>query len=162
MYKSNILWINWWAKDDRLGGCPVGYASLRVTQAVAGETGVPRDPYSKDHPRQARRGGTRQTARQRQSSLQDDGLSRDSFYRFKDLYETGGEMALLDMERRKPNPKNRVDPEINQAVVDIAVEQPTWGQARVANELRKRNLKVSPFGVRCIWQRHGLENMKND
>lgn len=88
------------------------------------------------------------------------GYSRDSFYRFKKLYETGGEEALQDLSKHKPNPKNRVPEHIEEAVVSYAIENPAYGQLRASNELVKRGVMVSSSGVRSVWLRHDLETVK--
>ena len=88
------------------------------------------------------------------------GVSRDTFYRYKEAVEAGGVESLIEESRKKPNPKNRIDPVIEQTVVDYAIEEPAHGQVRASNELRKRGIFVSPTGVRGAWLRHGLQTFK--
>lgn len=88
------------------------------------------------------------------------GFSRDTFYRYQAAVEDGGIEALIDANRRKPNPKNRVEEAAESAVKGFALEQPAFGQVRVSNELRKRGIFVSASGVRSVWLRHNLESFK--
>lgn len=88
------------------------------------------------------------------------GYSRDTFYRYKELFEQGGEAGLKELSRKKPNIKNRIAADIEERVVSFAIENPAFGQTRASNELRKSGVFISPAGVRCAWQRHDLETFK--
>ncbi len=85
------------------------------------------------------------------------GVSRDTFYRAKQAFKTAGPEGLKNITRRKPNFKNRVPAAVEEAVLSLSRQRPTYGQGRIARELHKRGIQVSPAGVRCIWQRHGVE-----
>jgi len=89
-----------------------------------------------------------------------NGVSRQHFYDIKKAYEEQGIEGLREKTRRKPCLKNRVVPEIEAAVIQMAYEYPAYGQARAANELRKQGVLVSSGGVRSIWLRHGLERFR--
>jgi hypothetical protein len=56
--------------------------------------------------------------------------------------------------------KNRTPPEVEAIIVELSLDQPAYGQIRIANELRKLGQSISPAGVRGVWQRHDLETMK--
>jgi transposase len=88
------------------------------------------------------------------------GYSRDSFYRFKGMYEEGGELGLIETSRKKPCIKNRVGKEIENAILEIAVAEPGFGQVRVAKELQRQGMSISSAGVRCVWLRHNLETIQ--
>ena len=62
------------------------------------------------------------------------GFSRDTFYRYQKAVEEGGVNSLLARSKRVPNIKNRTAPEIEEAILKMSVEEPAWGQTRVADE----------------------------
>jgi len=118
-----------------------------------------------DHPREAyqkeaefARAGC--VPSERLSGLQNNGVSRQHFYDIKKAYEEQGIEGLREKTRRKPCLKNRVVPEIEAAVIQMAYEYLAYGQARASNELRKQGILVSSGGVRSIWLRHGLERFR--
>lgn len=89
-----------------------------------------------------------------------NGVSRQHFYDIKKAYDEHGIDGLKERSRRKPCHKNRVAPEVEEAVVNMANEYPAYGQARASNELRRNGVLVSAGGVRSIWQRYNLETFK--
>ncbi len=75
------------------------------------------------------------------------GYSRDTFYRLKKRYEEDGMEGLREISRRKPNRRNRVPEQIEQAVVDLAVSYPAFGQVRAADKLLElKGIRLSPAG----------------
>ena len=89
-----------------------------------------------------------------------NGVSRQHFYDIKKAYEEHGLEGLKEKTRRKPCLKNRVAPEIEDAVVKKTYDYPAYGQVRLSNELRKEGILVSSGGVRSIWQRHDLGDIQ--
>lgn len=89
------------------------------------------------------------------------GLSRDTFYRYQEAVDADGVDALLNSNRRIANIKNRVDENIETAVVKHATDFPAHGQSRASNELRKTGVFISPSGIRSVWMRHDLACFKN-
>ena len=89
------------------------------------------------------------------------GMSRDTFYRYRDAVNEGGIDALIEKNRKKPNLRNRVDEQTEKAVVEYAVDYPAHGQVRASNELRKSGTFISPSGVRSVWLRHDLTCFKD-
>jgi hypothetical protein len=89
------------------------------------------------------------------------GVSRDTFYRYRDAVTDGGFEALIEKDRRQPNLRNRVDGQTEAAVVKHATDFPAHGQVRTSNELRKVGVFISPSGVRSVWLRHDLACFKD-
>ena len=85
------------------------------------------------------------------------GYSRQQFYEIRRNFQTFGSQGLLD---RLPGPKephpNRLPKDIEDAILQYALDFPTHGCLRVAHELALREIRVSSGGVRGVWKRHDL------
>jgi len=88
-------------------------------------------------------------------------FSRDSYYRYKRLYDSGGEEALLRARsRRRPAHDGGLDA-AERAVLDIAKESPTLGRLMVSKLLHRRGITLSPSAIRLVWKRFNLQQVEN-
>jgi transposase InsO family protein len=85
------------------------------------------------------------------------GVSRQHYYDIKAALQDEGIEGLREKSRNKARIGNRVSMAIEDRVLSYCLENPTHGQARVSNELKKEGIILSPGGVRSLWLRHGLE-----
>lgn len=88
------------------------------------------------------------------------GYSRDSYYRIKKLYDTGGLLAIQNINRNKPIIKNRLNGQIEKTVIKTTFENPCWGQQRISGILNKKGVFISASGVRNVWQRYNMETLE--
>jgi transposase len=84
-----------------------------------------------------------------------EGISRQTFYRWRRRMEAGGYVALID-RKRLSGPRRPRDPIKERTLVDLSLSHPTWSATRVAGNLRDRGLQVSVSGIRLVWLRHNL------
>lgn len=85
------------------------------------------------------------------------GYSRQQFYEIRRNYQVYGAEGLLD---RLPGPRgphpNRVDKQVEEAILTYCLDHPTQGCLRVAQQLALKGIQVSSSGVRGVWSRHKL------
>ena len=86
------------------------------------------------------------------------GYSRQQFYEIRRSFQLHGADGLIDRlpGARGPHP-NRVPVPVEEAILADALEHPTHGAQRVADELMLRGIQVSSGGARGVWVRDDLQ-----
>lgn len=84
------------------------------------------------------------------------GISKSQFYEIKAAYEKYGPDGLAPQPRRKPRMPNQTPSEIEDRILKMTEQFPTYSYIRLSHQLRLTGLGVSPAAVRAVWQRHGL------
>ena len=85
------------------------------------------------------------------------GYSRQPSYEIRRSFQLHGADGLIDRlpGAKGPHP-NRVPKPVEKAILAHALEHPTHGAQRVADELMLRGIQVSSGGVRGVWMRNEL------
>ena len=85
------------------------------------------------------------------------GYSRQQFYEIRRNFQTYGANGLLDHIPGATGPHpNRVSEEVETAILDYCLHNPTHGCLRVSQQLNLKGVTVSSGGVRGVWHRHKL------
>ena len=89
------------------------------------------------------------------------GISRKTYYQIKKAYDEGGVEALSPKLRRSPNLKNRVQEHVEEAVLKLSQENPTFGKKKISRILKGQGIQISPNTVRAVWDRNEMVSVED-
>jgi len=84
------------------------------------------------------------------------GISRSRFYELKRAFQNHGAAGLAPSSRPKPRMPNQTPAELEQSILNITLQFPTYSYFRISKKLRESGVNASPSTVRAIWERHDL------
>jgi transposase len=84
------------------------------------------------------------------------GVSRKTYYQIKRAYDEGGVETLAPKLRRVPNLKNRVPEHVEEAVLKLSQEHPTFGKKKISRILKEQGIKIAPNTVKAVWERNEM------
>lgn len=86
------------------------------------------------------------------------GISRGTFYYWKERFDEGGYNALYEERSRTPLQPHRTPAELEEAVVEVKRNHPTWGKLRITNHIKEiyPDATIAPNTVRRILVDAGL------
>lgn len=84
------------------------------------------------------------------------GISRSRFYEIKRAFQSHGAAGLAPSPRRTPRMPNQTPGDLEQSILSLTLQFPTYSYARISKKLRHSGVKVPPSTVRAIWERHNL------
>lgn len=84
------------------------------------------------------------------------GISRSHFYEVKEAFEKYGREGLAPQPRRRPRMPNQTPPEVEQQILTMTREYPTYSYVKIADQLQLIGIPASASAVRGVWLRQGL------
>jgi transposase-like protein len=73
-----------------------------------------------------------------------NGISRETYYRYRRRYLAEGARGLADRSRRPASSPAKIDPELEREICRMRTDHPRWGARRIAAELSRSG--VDPVG----------------
>lgn len=84
------------------------------------------------------------------------GMSRTQFYEYKRRFQTHGFEGLKDLPPVHKSHPQTTPPEVVDKLLEMSLNNPTWGCARLSDMLKLQGTYVSPPTIQNILNKHGM------
>ena len=86
--------------------------------------------------------------------------SRTWFYKWKRRHDAYGDMGLMNIHRCAPAQPNQTPIDIEMNILNFIEEHPSYGPARITNEMKRNEITITPSATYNVLKRHNLNTRK--